>query len=101
RITARREGHLGTEGSAMRAIPPRAAVAAETVRGSGRVDSTRDAAAPGAAALLESGASMQDTAESRHRFLIALNFAAVYTLWGSTYLAIRFGIKDLPPALLA
>lgn len=41
------------------------------------------------------------SAEQRHRFLITLNFMAVYTLWGSTYLAIRFGVRDLPPALLA
>ena len=40
-------------------------------------------------------------AADRHRFLIGLNFAAVYTLWGSTYLAIRYGLADLPPALMA
>ncbi len=40
-------------------------------------------------------------AERRRSFLIALNFAAVYVLWGSTYLAIRFGVRDLPPALMA
>ena len=67
--------------------------------GPGRLDSTRDAAPPGAVALLQSGASMQDPAEARHNILVALNFAAVYTLWGSTYLAIRFGVQDLPPAL--
>ena len=44
---------------------------------------------------------MQDPASSRHSVLVGLNFAAVYTLWGSTYLAIRFGVRDLPPALLA
>jgi drug/metabolite transporter (DMT)-like permease len=44
---------------------------------------------------------MPDAADPRHRVLVALNFAAVYTLWGSTYLAIRFGVQDLPPALLA
>jgi drug/metabolite transporter (DMT)-like permease len=32
---------------------------------------------------------------------IALAFAAVYVLWGSTYLAIRFGIETIPPFLLA
>jgi drug/metabolite transporter (DMT)-like permease len=85
----------------MNAIPPRAVVATETGMGPGRVDSTRDAAPPGAVALLESGAPMQDSTEARHNFLVALNFAAVYTLWGSTYLAIRFGVQDLPPALLA
>ena len=37
----------------------------------------------------------------RHAFLISLNFAAVYVLWGSTYLAIRVGLEDLPPALMA
>lgn len=37
----------------------------------------------------------------RHAFLISLNFAAVYILWGSTYLAIRVGVEDLPPALMA
>jgi drug/metabolite transporter (DMT)-like permease len=44
---------------------------------------------------------MQDAAGTRHNFLVALNFASVYTLWGSTYLAIRFGLDDLPPALMA
>jgi drug/metabolite transporter (DMT)-like permease len=37
----------------------------------------------------------------RHRFLVTMNFAALYVLWGSTYLAIRYGVLDLPPALLA
>ena len=32
---------------------------------------------------------------------IALAFAAVYVLWGSTYLAIRFGVETLPPFLMA
>ncbi len=39
--------------------------------------------------------------ERRHAFLITLNFACIYVLWGSTYLAIRFGVRDLPPALMA
>jgi drug/metabolite transporter (DMT)-like permease len=33
--------------------------------------------------------------------MVTLNFAAVYVLWGSTYLAIRCGVQDLPPALMA
>lgn len=58
------------------------------------------------AALLECRRTMTHPAsvassEQRHRFLITLNFLAVYTLWGSTYLAIRFGVRDLPPALMA
>ena len=31
----------------------------------------------------------------------ALAFAAVYVVWGSTYLAIRVGVQELPPALFA
>lgn len=32
---------------------------------------------------------------------LVLAFAAVYTIWGSTYLAIRFGIETIPPFLMA
>lgn len=32
---------------------------------------------------------------------IALAFAVVYVVWGSTYLAIRVGVHELPPALFA
>src|SRR4051812_50180642 len=28
-------------------------------------------------------------------------FAAIYLIWGSTYLAIRFGIETIPPFLMA
>jgi drug/metabolite transporter (DMT)-like permease len=38
---------------------------------------------------------------SRPRLLIILAFAAVYLIWGSTYLAIRFAIETLPPFLMA
>ena len=34
-------------------------------------------------------------------FSIALAFAAVYLLWGSTYLAIRVGVEDLADAVPA
>lgn len=34
-------------------------------------------------------------------FPVLLAFAAVYLIWGSTYLAIRIGIETLPPFLLA
>jgi drug/metabolite transporter (DMT)-like permease len=33
--------------------------------------------------------------------LVVLSFAAVYILWGSTYLAMRVGIESFPPLLLA
>src|SRR2546427_7255322 len=32
---------------------------------------------------------------------LAAAFAAIYLIWGSTYLAIRFGIEGFPPLLLA
>jgi len=35
------------------------------------------------------------------RLLVILAFAAVYLLWGSTYLAIRYAIETLPPFLMA
>ncbi len=36
----------------------------------------------------------------RH-WLIPLAFAAIYLIWGSTYLAIRFAVETLPPFLMA
>ncbi|HYV86305.1 MAG TPA: EamA family transporter [Patescibacteria group bacterium] len=44
---------------------------------------------------------MTTPAGRRHAFLVGLNFAAVYVLWGSTYMAIRAGVSVLPPALMA
>ena len=44
---------------------------------------------------------MNDVAQRRHALLVGLNFASLYILWGSTYLAIRLGVHDLPPALMA
>jgi drug/metabolite transporter (DMT)-like permease len=38
-------------------------------------------------------------APSRAKLIAA--FAAVYVLWGSTYLAIRFGVETIPPFLMA
>ncbi len=42
---------------------------------------------------------MIDRIPPRWRFVVA--FAAVYLIWGSTYLAIRFAIETLPPFLMA
>jgi drug/metabolite transporter (DMT)-like permease len=38
---------------------------------------------------------------SSHASTLVVNLALVYVLWGSTYLAIRFGIDGLPPLLLS
>src|SRR5881296_1365962 len=35
------------------------------------------------------------------RWRIALAFMSIYTIWGSTYLAIRFAIETFPPFLMA
>lgn len=41
--------------------------------------------------------------DHRHapKALVIAAFAAVYVLWGSTYLAIRYAVRALPPFLLA
>jgi len=41
------------------------------------------------------------TTSSSRRTLILLAFAAIYLIWGSTYLAIRYAIETLPPFLMA
>src|SRR5437016_14375587 len=35
------------------------------------------------------------------RWRIALAFLSIYTIWGSTYLAIRFAVETVPPFLMA
>ena len=37
----------------------------------------------------------------RVRPLVLLAFATIYVVWGSTYLAIRFGIETIPPLFMA
>lgn len=34
------------------------------------------------------------------KYKIVLGFAAIYLIWGSTYLAIRFGVETMPPMLM-
>lgn len=41
------------------------------------------------------------TRAGSHRVGVILAFAAVYLIWGSTYIAIRFAIETLPPFLMA
>jgi drug/metabolite transporter (DMT)-like permease len=43
----------------------------------------------------------QDRARFRIEPMMALCFFAVYVIWGSTYLAIRFTVADLPPVFAA
>ena len=46
---------------------------------------------------------MHDSAVNEHppRAKLIAAFAAVYVLWGSTYLAIRFGVETIPPFMMA
>ncbi len=37
------------------------------------------------------------TSAQQHEFRVILSFALVYILWGSTYLAMRVAVRDLPP----
>jgi len=41
----------------------------------------------------------RSTAEN-HRFRVALSFALVYVLWGSTYLAMRVAVRDVEPFVI-
>ena len=34
------------------------------------------------------------------RFLLIFAFAAIYLIWGSTYLAIRFAVETIPPLMM-
>ena len=42
-----------------------------------------------------------NTAAPRSRTLVIAAFAAVYLIWGSTYLGIHFAVESLPPAVQA
>jgi drug/metabolite transporter (DMT)-like permease len=40
-------------------------------------------------------------AERQHRWNVVVAFALLYFFWGSTYLAIRLAVRDIPPLLMA
>ncbi|MEY3417215.1 MAG: hypothetical protein RL060_1327, partial [Bacteroidota bacterium] len=45
--------------------------------------------------------SFGNTLEYRQRILLLFSFAAVYLIWGSTYLAVRFAVASISPFLLS
>src|SRR3954462_6851582 len=49
----------------------------------------------------ETTTSAPDAAHAPTRASVVLAFAAVYLVWGSTYLAIRWVLESLPPLLTA
>jgi drug/metabolite transporter (DMT)-like permease len=53
------------------------------------------------AASKQVSASLSHDPEKRDAILLVAAFAAVYVIWGSTYLAIAVGIESFPPLLLA
>src|SRR5712671_5178291 len=100
-MTTRSAGHLKTRGEAIGLLfyTRRAAVPRHRERGAApRQDRIRRSHAPAEAPRCR---TMTSPAERRHALMVGLNFAAVYVLWGSTYMAIRAGVRDLPPALMA
>ena len=46
------------------------------------------------------GAAIQPQANRPGTTAIVMAFAAIYLIWGSTYLAIRFAVETLPPFLM-
>jgi len=52
---------------------------------------TSEGSAPGASAVRA----------ARRRLPIVLSFAAIYLIWGSTYLAIRYAVESIPPLYTA
>ncbi len=44
---------------------------------------------------------MMETTSERPAWKVLLAFAIIYFVWGSTYLAIRVGVREVPPFLLA
>jgi drug/metabolite transporter (DMT)-like permease len=55
----------------------------------------------GEAASAEARAARSQLRPSASRAKLVIAFAAVYVLWGSTFLAIRFAVATLPPFLMA
>jgi drug/metabolite transporter (DMT)-like permease len=54
-----------------------------------------------ASELVESGLIAMEAKTERPTWKIALAFAIIYFVWGSTFLAIRVGVREVPPFLLA
>ena len=57
--------------------------------------------ARGSAAPLKIPATMNDQRPQASRAQLIAAFAAVYLIWGSTFLAIRYAIETMPPLLMA
>ncbi len=58
-----------------------------------------DGESTGSGPVVPAPSRPDDATPTRTKVLLA--FAAIYVIWGSTYLAIRFAIETLPPFLMA
>jgi len=59
-------------------------------------------AADQAPIVIEKASAAISPAQTRsHRFTVILCFLAIYLIWGSTYLAIRYAVEDIPPLYTA
>src|SRR5690348_6809848 len=62
---------------------------------------TPSVASTSPAAPASSGAPTSQSASAHpSRLLLILAFTAVYIIWGTTYLAMRFGMLGIPPIML-
>ena len=44
---------------------------------------------------------MRNSHDRSHAIKLALAFVAIYVIWGSTYLAIRYAVETIPPLVAA
>src|ERR1700694_5724938 len=51
--------------------------------------------------MLATSATLSEKAAASNRLLIVFCFFAIYTIWGSTYLAIRYAVETIPPLYAA
>src|ERR671922_2981669 len=50
--------------------------------------------------VIEIGAPVRRSQHAPSRTQIVLAFAAIYLIWGSTYLGIRYAVESIPPLLM-
>src|SRR5438477_1311729 len=50
--------------------------------------------------VIEIGAPVRRSQHAPSRTHIVLAFAAIYLIWGSTYLGIRYAVETIPPLLM-
>src|SRR5438477_5979655 len=50
--------------------------------------------------VIEIGAPVRRSQHAPSRTEIVLGFAAIYLIWGSTYLGIRYAVETIPPLLM-